>query len=124
MSEFRQIIDAEELEGKTIARVDFDEDRNDNSKTLIIFTDDSYVVLRQKIVYDYVSPIEIMMREPEIPYRIKHGIASPAEIASARQRAELEERQMQERIARQNRAEYERLKAIFESEANNHEKGQ
>jgi hypothetical protein len=45
MPDFTQLTDAEELEGKTIARVKFDENHYDNSEVLIVFTDESYVII-------------------------------------------------------------------------------
>jgi hypothetical protein len=124
MSEFRQITDAEELEGKTIARIKFDEWHYDNSEVLIVFTDESYVILKTDVNLDYESRIEINEREPELPYKIKHTIANPAEIATHEQREERAARQRQENTERHERAEFERLKAKFEPEADNHEKGQ
>lgn len=123
MSEFRQITDAEELEGKTIARVVTDENRDDDGQALVIFSDGSYTVFSPCLSYDE-KPCIWIDEKPEFSYKFKHGIASPAEIAAHRQRAELEEQKMRERIAQQNRAEYERLKAMFEPEADNHETGQ
>jgi hypothetical protein len=127
MSEFRQLTKPEELKGKTITRVDFDEDDYNWGDTLIIFTDETYVVFKVyvdvDIDCDYTSYMKILTREPEITYRVKHGIASPAEVAEDQQRAEREALETQERIARRNRAEYERLKAMFEAEANTREKG-
>jgi hypothetical protein len=122
MSEFRQITDAEELEGKTIARVVTDENRDDDGQALVIFSDGSYTVFSPCLSYDE-KPCIWIDEKPKFSYKFKHGIASPAEIAADRQLAELEERKMQERIAQQDRAEYERLKAMFESESDHHEKG-
>jgi hypothetical protein len=118
MSEFRQITDAEELEGKTIARVKFDEWHYDNSEVLIVFTDESYVILMTDVNYEHEIRIEIDESEPELPYKIKHAIANPAEIATHEQREERAARQRQENTERHERAEFERLKAKFEAETN------
>jgi CO dehydrogenase/acetyl-CoA synthase delta subunit len=118
MSEFRQITDAEELEGKTIARVKFDEWHYDNSEVLIVFTDESYVILMTDVNYEHEIRIEIDESEPELPYKIKHAIANPAEIAKHEQREERASQQRQELHERHERAEFERLKAKFEAETN------
>jgi hypothetical protein len=124
MSAFRQITDAEELEGKTIARVNFDEQYYENGETLFVFTDESYMILKTYVTFDHECRIEIDELEPELSYKIKHAIANPAEIATHEQREERTARQRQEIHERHERAEFERLKAKFEAEANTREKGQ
>jgi hypothetical protein len=121
MSEFRQITDAEELEGKTIARVNFDEQYYENGVTLFVFTDESYMIIKTYITFDNECHIEIDELEPELSYKIKHAIANPAEIATHEQREEHAARQRQELTEKHERDVYERLKAKFEAETNAHE---